>query len=150
MGFDYFVDLGHQAEGFFQGNGLMYTLPLREALWTAAAKLPQGEPSPATWCELSQPSTYPCSSFAEFPAASQASQHKEADLKWKKFLRIAAITVIPGGLAIAGGVMVVKKIRSKREEKEKARLDLAKQGQEGAEKEERGSPACRGDGQSKI
>lgn len=56
-------------------------------------------------------------------------------MKWKKILRITAATLIPGGLVVLGGWMVVKKIRASREEGKKSRLDLAEHGREQPEKE---------------
>jgi hypothetical protein len=56
-------------------------------------------------------------------------------MTWKKFLRITAVTLIPGGLVVLGGWLVVKKLRSSHEAVEKSRTDLAKHGREQAEKE---------------
>jgi hypothetical protein len=58
-------------------------------------------------------------------------------MNWKKILRITAVTLIPCGLVILGGWKVVKKLRSRHEEYEKSRSDLAKHGREQAEKEAR-------------
>ena len=58
-------------------------------------------------------------------------------MNWKKFLRITAVTVIPGGLAILGGWLLVKKLRSSHDAEDKSRSDLAQHSQEQAEKEER-------------
>ena len=58
-------------------------------------------------------------------------------MNWKKILRITAVTLIPCGLVILGGWKVVKKLRSSHAAREKSLSDLAKQGQEQAEKEER-------------
>ena len=58
-------------------------------------------------------------------------------MNWKKVLRITAATVVPGGLVLLGGWFVVKKLRSSRDVKAKSPSDLAKQGQEQAEKVER-------------
>jgi hypothetical protein len=56
-------------------------------------------------------------------------------MNWKKVLRITAATVIPGGLVLLGGWLVVKKLRSSHAAKEKSPLDLAKQGHVQTEKE---------------
>ena len=56
-------------------------------------------------------------------------------MTWKKVLRITAVTLIPGGLVVLGGWLVVKKLRSSHEEVENSRSDLAKHGREQAEKE---------------
>jgi hypothetical protein len=60
---------------------------------------------------------------------------KEAAMKWKKVLSITAATVIPGGLVLLGGWLVMKKLRSSHDAKEKPRSDLAKQGHEQAKEE---------------
>ena len=56
-------------------------------------------------------------------------------MNWKKALGIAAATVIPGGLVVLGGWLVVKKLRSSHTAKEKSPLKLAKQGQDDTDKE---------------
>jgi ABC-type nickel/cobalt efflux system permease component RcnA len=56
-------------------------------------------------------------------------------MNWKKVLRITAVTLIPGGLAILGGWLVVRKLRSGHDEEEKSRSDPAQHGQKQAEKE---------------
>jgi hypothetical protein len=56
-------------------------------------------------------------------------------MNWKKVLRITAVTVIPGGLAILGGWLLVKKFRSSHDAEEKSPSDLAQRGQEQAGKE---------------
>ena len=58
-------------------------------------------------------------------------------MNWKKILRITAVTLIPGGLVVLGGWQVVKKLRSRHDEKAKFLSDTAKHSQEQAEKEER-------------
>src|ERR1035437_7355471 len=101
----------------------------------AANRRRRYRPDPQT-CILGRfPSTYSCSGLAEFPAASQIAQQKEANMTWKKVLGITAVTLIPGGLVVLGGWLAVKKLRSSHEEVEKSRSDLAKQRRGQAEKE---------------
>ena len=56
-------------------------------------------------------------------------------MNWKKLLRTAAVTVIPGGLVVLGGWLLVKKLRSRHDEKSKSRSDTARHSQEQAQKE---------------
>jgi hypothetical protein len=58
-------------------------------------------------------------------------------MNWKKLLRIAAVTVIPGGLVAVGGWLVVKKLRSRRDAKAKSPSDTTKLSRDQGEKEER-------------
>ena len=56
-------------------------------------------------------------------------------MKWKKVLRITAMTVIPGGLVALGAWAVVKKLRSSNREAKNARTRTAKADQQYPEEE---------------